>query len=382
MSRSCRFPASLLSALDRRRADGSLRIISALTDGVDLCSNDYLGVARRLGSREELHRIIELLGGDVRIGATGSRLISGTTGAHEELEDFLASFHQCETATLFGSGYEANLGILSCVAGREDTIIFDELVHASMRDGIRLSVARSFSFRHNDLEDLRAKIRAARGVCYVAVESLYSMDGDCAPLLALCEVCEESGAFLIVDEAHATGVYGRRGEGLVQMQGLHDRVFARVHTFGKALGFRGGCVVGASELREYIANFARPFIYATAPDLFSLQCIRRGYSLVSEAAREREILVSLAKRFQGSASAAGLAALPSTSPIQAVIVPGNENVVRAEERVREAGFCVKAIRSPTVPAGLERLRVSLHAYNSPDEIGRFCEVVGTVVGGF
>lgn len=376
-----RLPESILTALEERRKKGSLRTLSVLPEGVDLCSNDYLGIARRLGTREELHSIVECIAGSGGIGATGSRLISGTTSAHEELECFLATFHQTEMATLFGSGYEANLGVLSCVAGREDTVLFDELVHASMRDGMRLSFARSYSFRHNDVDDLRAKFRAARGVCYVAVESLYSMDGDCAPLVALCEVCEEYGAFLIVDEAHGTGVYGERGEGLVQSLGLQERVFARTHTFGKALGFRGGCVVGTRGLREYLTNFARPFIYATAPDLFSLHCIRRAYELIASAMKERKLLVTLSERFQEYASAVGLATLSSTSPIQAVVVPGNENVLRAEAAVSEAGFRVKAIRSPTVPGGAERLRVSLHAFNTCDEISRFCAVAAKSLGG-
>ena len=303
------------------------------------------------------------------MGATGSRLVSGTTRAHEDLESFLAEFHGAPSALLFGSGYEANVGLLSGLGARHDTIIYDELVHASMRDGIRLSAARSYSFRHNDLDDLRSKIAQARGDVFVAVESLYSMDGDTAPLGDLCSLCEEVGAFLIVDEAHSTGVYGKRGEGLVQSQGLHTRVYARVHTFGKAVGYRGAIVVGGETLREYLINFARPFIYSTAPDLLTMRYIDRAYRLMADAHEERARLRELIAGFRLLPSEfPSLTFLASDSPIQGVVLPSNERVLAAEGALQGSGFFAKAIRSPTVPPGSERIRLCLHSFNTLEEV--------------
>ncbi len=357
-----RIPIGMQHALSERESSGMLRELRAIEGGVDLCSNDYLGLSRVL-SRESS----PVVGGS--LGATGSRLVSGNTDAHEDFERFVAEVHDTEAALVFGSGYEANLGLLSAVASRHDTILFDELSHASMRDGIRLSHARSFSFRHNDLDDLREKIRNARGECFIAVESVYSMDGDTAPLAALCSLAEEFGAHIIVDEAHATGVFGPRGEGLVQSLGLSSRVFARIHTFGKALGYRGACVVGPGELRRFMINFARPFIYSTAPDHLSIHLMRRSYELALKADTERRALWDLVDEFRKViAEFPGLRFLEARSPIQGVVIPGNVEVVAAERVLNDAGFAARAIRSPTVPAGRERIRLCLHSFNTSDEV--------------
>ncbi|MEY4667666.1 MAG: hypothetical protein RL518_365 [Pseudomonadota bacterium] len=354
-------------ALRDRREAGSLRRLTVVAGGIDLCSNDYLGLSRQLASTQ-LGPVAEF----GVMGATGSRLVSGTTRAHEDLESFLAEFHDAPAALLFGSGYEANVGVLSSIGTRHDTIIYDELVHASMRDGIRLSAARSYSFRHNDLEDLRNKIAQARGDLFIAVESLYSMDGDLSPLKELCSLCDEHGAYLIVDEAHATGIYGKRGEGLVQSLGLQSRIFARVHTFGKAVGYRGAIVLGSEMLREYLINFARPFIYSTAPDLVTLRYIDRAYRLMADACAERDavrFLIESVRALRGEFSS--LSFLESTSPIQGVVLPSNERVLMVEAALQSAGVFAKAIRSPTVPAGSERIRLCLHSFNTVEEV-RFC----------
>jgi 8-amino-7-oxononanoate synthase len=369
-----RNPKSIEEALRHRRETQALRRLVPVSGGVDLCSNDYLGLSRKLA---ELNLSLE--SPKSMMGATGSRLVSGTTQAHEDLEDFLAQFHNAPAALLFGSGYEANLGLLGSIGTRHDTIIYDEYVHASMRDGIRLSNARSFSFRHNDIDDLRKKLSAARGDVFVAVESLYSMDGDTAPLQALCELCAEVGAFLVVDEAHATGVFGGHGEGLVQSLNLASSVFARVHTFGKAVGYRGAIVVGSETLREYLINFARPFIYSTAPDLMTVRYIDAAYRLMSNAHEERAALRTLVggmKRLQREFPT--LQFLASDTPIQAVIIPTNEAVLAAEARLQDAGFFAKAIRSPTVPAGAERIRLCLHAFNSLEEIRESLAIIANV----
>lgn len=360
---SGRNPKTIQIALAEREASHSLRRLISVDQGVDLCSNDYLGIARKL-SAVTLDRDTSRT-----FGATGSRLVSGSTPLHARVEEALASFHQTPAALLFGSGYEANLGVLGSLGTRHDTIIYDDLIHASMRDGIRLSSARSFSFRHNDLADLKKKVAQGRGDVFVAVESVYSMDGHVAPLKELCELCEEVGAYLVVDEAHATGIFGPKGEGLVQHLDLVDRVFARVHTFGKALGYRGGVVVGAHELRTYLINFARPFIYSTAPDQLTLSYILEAYRLMAEANEERRALQAL---IEGMAPLKrefkNLHFVDSNTPIQGVIIPSNASVVAAEQELLNAGIFARAIRSPTVPEGFERIRICLHAYNTLEEV--------------
>ncbi len=370
-----RTPNSIQKSLQQRSETHALRSLTPVAGGIDLCSNDYLGLSRVLAKTQ-----VDRDGDSNLLGATGSRLVSGTTQTHEDLEDFLAQFHNAEAALLFGSGYEANLGLLGSLGTRHDTIIYDEYAHASMRDGIRLSTARSYSFRHNDLDDLRKKIAHGRGDVFVVVESLYSMDGDTAPIKALADLCDEMGAYLIVDEAHATGVYGEHGEGLVQSEGVPSRVFARVHTFGKALGYRGAIVVGSEQLREYLINFARPFIYSTAPDLLTLRYIDLAYRLMAHAKAERASLFFLIKQFQAlSSQFEGLQFLQSYSQIQGILVPSNTAVLSAEKSLQQAGIFATAIRSPTVPEGSERIRICLHSYNTVEEVQRaFSILAGSV----
>jgi 8-amino-7-oxononanoate synthase len=369
-----RIPNKLLSLARERVERGSSRRLAESPGGIDICSNDYLGLARLLGDQARLSGIVSDLEGP--LGATGSRLVSGHTAFHDQLEEFLARFHKAEAALLFGSGYEANVGLLSSLASRVDTIVYDEFIHASMRDGIRLSHARSFSFRHNDLEDLRVKLSQARGECYIAVESLYSMDGDLAPLEDMCRIANEVGAHLIVDEAHATGVYGLQGEGLVVELSLEDLVFARVHTFGKALGFRGACVVGAQALREHLINTARTFIYSTASDALSLAIVQEAYRLNCGAQAQRTDLKELIHAWSKYRSEIEeLSFLPSETAIQGVLIPGNHAVTQMEDILRLHGFFARAIRSPTVPSGQERIRICLHSFNSIDELTKLIDVM-------
>jgi 8-amino-7-oxononanoate synthase len=370
-----RIPDRLMHELTSRDQEGTRRTIVPFSCGVDLSSNDYLGMARRLADPEVLRSLVHELQVD-NLGATGSRLVTGTTAQHVELERMLATFHRADAGLLFGSGYEANLGVMASVASRVDTFIYDEAIHASMRDGIRLSHARSFSFRHNDIDDLRSKLLSARGERFIAVESLYSMDGDIAPLSDLCAVAQECGAYLIVDEAHATGVYGSRGEGLVVERGLEDLVFARIHTFGKAIGYRGACVVGPTVLREYLINAARTFIYSTAADALSLRIIEESYRLLESLVDARAQLSSLIEGFlRLRVSYPHLEFLPSTSPIQGILCPGNDQVMRVESALHEAGVFARGIRSPTVPKGRERIRLCLHAFNSLEQLERALEAI-------
>jgi len=369
-------PEFITESLRRRADEGAERTLVVSLSGIDLCSNDYLGIARGLGSPEVIERVLRSLPDECSLGATGSRLVSGTTEAHVDLESYLAAFYRVEAALLFGSGYEANVGLLSSIGRRSDTILYDELVHASMRDGIRLGVSRAYSFAHNDLDDLRRKLSQARGDVYVAVEAVYSMDGHMAPLAEIASICRESGAYLIVDEAHSSGVYGQSGEGLCVERGVAQQIFARVHTFGKAVGFRGACVVGSKELRRFLINFSRPFIYSTAPDRVALGFMKEAHEMVRTASRQREELFSLLREMKTlKAEFSELSFTESESSIQALVVPGNTAVLTVEKALHDAGIFTKAIRSPTVPEGTERIRFSVHSFNSISELRGAFEVV-------
>lgn len=346
----------LTRKLQQRREADAFRQLRLTGSGVDFCSNDYLGIAksRLIHVSDELH------------GSTGSRLISGYYPLMEEVELQLAAFHQAEAGLIFNSGYDANTGLLSSVPQRGDTVLYDQLSHASIRDGIRLSTAFSFSFQHNDMEDLERRLQSAKGNIFVVTESVFSMDGDMAPLKEMVALCTEYKANLIVDEAHATGIIGEKGEGLVQTLGLHGNCFARIHTFGKAVGCHGAVILGSPVLRDYLVNFSRPFIYTTALPAAAVKAIGVAYSLFPGMHSERTYLDQLIKTFREKAT--GLHMCRSVTPIQGIIIPGNENVKRSAALLQESGFDVRPILYPTVPKNQERLRIVLHSFNTHAEI--------------
>lgn len=357
----------LKERLQKREKEGLLRVLR-LTEGlVDFASNDYLGFAHS----SRLSKIVaekEQLLPKVYNGSKGSRLISGNTVLAEKLEHTIANFHQAEAALLFNSGYDANVGLWSCIAGKGDTIISDELVHASMIDGIRLSYAKSYRFRHNDLEDLEKKLKRAEGEKFIAVESIYSMDGDMAPLEEMAKLARHYHAQMIVDEAHATGIFGKMGEGVVQSLDIQEDVFARVHTFGKALGVHGAVVSGSQTLKNYLINFARSFIYTTALPVHTLLSIETAYELLPDASHERKLLQENIAYFMSKCYSLRFSVIQSKSPIQAVLIPGNQRARDVSQRLEEHGIYAKAILSPTVPTGKERLRICLHSFNTKEEI--------------
>lgn len=365
---------ALTERLETYQQVGLLRQLRMADGLVDFCSNDYLGFARS----DKLKACIRQADGlhiEARTGATGSRLLAGQSLLADEVEQELARFYRTETTLIFNSGYDANLGLLSCLPKAGDVLLTDELIHASMIDGARLSYATRLRFRHNDLNDLATKLQQAthsfpEGQVFVAVESVYSMDGDVAPLVELVDLCEQYGAALLVDEAHATGIYGPNGEGLVVALGLQERVLARVHTFGKALGIHGAAIVGPTVLRNYLINFARPFIYSTAlppHSLLAIQCAHQ-YTQMGQHVRQ-QLRERLAYFRQGTRSILPTSVwTDSESPIQCLIIPGNERARHVALEAQRAGLDVRAILSPTVPVGQERLRLCLHAFNTTDEI--------------
>jgi 8-amino-7-oxononanoate synthase len=336
----------LIDKLRNREEEGTMRSLSLLGELADYYSNDYLGLSKIQ---------IETKG---KGGSTGSRLISGNSEAAEQCEEFLADWFKTEAALVFNSGYDANLGFFSSVPQKGDTVLYDELIHASVRDGIRLSFATSFSFRHNDVGDLKSKIKKAHGTVYVAVESLYSMDGDIAPLGTIHAMCKEFGAYLIVDEAHSCGVFGVHGRGIVDSMPDNSNLIARVVTFGKAYGYHGASILGSKHLKNYLINFARSFIFTTALPPESYHQIEARVSHESIPERQRE----LQKKIQHFRSLfpEGTFISESNSPIQIMQIGEIEETKKKTQEFLKKGWAVKAIFSPTVPKGKEAIRFCIH----------------------
>ena len=283
----------------------------------------------------------------------------------------LCKFHESEAALIFNSGYDANLGFFGSVPQRGDIVLYDELCHASIRDGLLLSNAKAIKFTHNDCEHLQELIHRFSGnTIYIITETVFSMDGDCPPIEQIVEIAEQNSCFLVVDEAHAVGVMGEKGQGLLQSLNLHNRVFARIVTFGKALGCHGAAVLGSNQLAQYLVNFARSFIYTTGLSPHSVATIIVAYSHLENDSRALENLRSNIIYFNQQKKLLGLTPLfvRSYSSIQCAIVQGNENVKNLANLFQESGFDVKAILSPTVPAGQERLRFCIHSYNTTQQI--------------
>ncbi|MFO0494082.1 MAG: aminotransferase class I/II-fold pyridoxal phosphate-dependent enzyme [Flavobacteriia bacterium] len=350
--------AKLLDKLKARKQEGTLRSLSCLEGMIDFYSNDYLGLSKQLNA---LPHSIK--------GSTGSRLISGNSIEAEQCETFLADYFGVESTLVFNSGYDANLGFFSSVPQKGDTIIYDQFVHASVRDGIRMSNAKAYSFEHNSTEDLEKKIRRAEGAVYVAVESLYSMDGDLAPLKRIAEICVKFGVYLIVDEAHACGVFGK---GLVVELGVNDKVFARLVTFGKAFGCHGAAILGPLNLKEFLINFARSFIYTTALPPSAYTLIQQSCSLDFDLLQLK--LHANIRLFRSNLGHFNFKS-DARSPIQIVTFCSIEKTKRIAEEIQKKGFAVKPIYSPTVAKGEECIRICLHAFNSAEEIEELCTLL-------
>lgn len=356
-----RLPDHLRIRLEERKIHHSYRTLGSVPTGlIDFSSNDYLGLARN----REIHLLAKQILTDSGVdlyGATGSRLITGNHPLYEQTESLLASLHQAEGCLIYPAGYMANLGLLSTVPQRGDTILYDSLCHASIRDGIRLSPAHAHAFEHNNLNDLEEKIKRSRGKLFVVTESVFSMDGDEADLASLVGLCESYQAYLIVDEAHSVGVHGW---GKVQQLNVHNRVFARVVTFGKAMGAHGAAVLGSRELVDYLINFSRPFIYTTGLPPAVLAHILAAYQYLDQHPELQTQLSFNIDCFQRKAK--GQEVTPT--PIQRIIQPGNAAVRALASFLQKQKYFVKPILSPTVPEGTERIRICLHASHTENEI--------------
>lgn len=359
----------MCALLERRKQQNSFRQLQ-LSQGRDFSSNDYLGLSRSAVLLAKHHQNLAELH---QHGATGSRLLNGHHKLMQSLEAGLASFHQAPSALLFNSGYDANLALFGNLFSHQDLIFADELVHASIHDGMRLGKAQQVFFRHNDLAQLEELLAATpcQGQRCIAVEAIYSMDGDLCPLAEILDLAQRYQALVILDEAHSTGVLGQKGQGLACALGLESRVFARLHTFGKAMGGHGAAVLSEPLLRDYLINFARPLIYSTAPPLSSIAWLQMAYAHLAEQGSDLleqlweriwQLEQGLQKQFQPSQFKAG------QSPIAVLLVGGNEQTRSLAQQLQAQGFDVRAVLSPTVPLGQERLRICLHAYNSAEEV--------------
>lgn len=344
-------PESILKRLDSRIKEDNFRTLRNLDGLADFSSNDYLGFSKKIRVDAEIH------------GATGSRLISGNFTEIEQLENSLTEIHNSESALIFNSGYVANLGVLSCVPHRHELIIYDELCHASIIDGIRLSTAKSYSYKHNDLEDLEKLLKLGK-ISYIVTESVFSMDGDRAPLLEILKLAKKYSAYIILDEAHALGVVSKFG--LAEKLGVEKEIFIRIYTFGKALGCHGAVVCCDSKIRDYLINFSRPFIYSTGLPPTSIAAIRRGYELLESSEKQIEILGHKISEFRKLISR--MDTVKNESAIFSVIIPGNRKCKDFSSFLIKNGFDIRAICAPTVPSGQERLRICIHSFNTEEEI--------------
>ncbi|UWX54744.1 8-amino-7-oxononanoate synthase [Maribacter litopenaei] len=375
-------PKKLKKKLDERASNGALRQLSVPSGLVDFSSNDYLGFARNEILFSKTFQLL-LKHNITQNGATGSRLLTGNHSLYHDLELKLAQTHNSENALVFNSGYDANIGFLGSVPQRGDFVFYDEFIHASIRDGLQMSHAKGYKFDHNSLSDLKEKIQKTvsgdgDSEVYIVTESVFSMDGDSPDLKQLVSFCVSEGYRLVVDEAHAVGVMGKKGLGLVQEMGLEKDVFARIVTFGKALGVHGAAVLGSNGLRDYLINFSRSLIYTTALPPHDIIGILSSYEfLAEEGATQRTLLLENIAYFkiQAKKLKAGVSLIDSSSAIQSVIIPGNENVKRISKQLNDDGFNVKAILSPTVPEGKERLRFCIHSFNSKEEIGLIVQLL-------
>lgn len=360
--------------LDQLRDEAQLRTLENLS-GIDLSSNDYLGLATDPRLKQA---VVAAVANAKAVGSTGSRLLSGNTPEWEELESEFADFAQTDAALYFGSGYSANVGLLSSILRPGDVVFSDAFNHASLIDGIRLSRATKVIYPHADMHFLERALREhsqGAGAKVIITESVFSMEGDIAPISSLLRLARDHGAELILDEAHATGVLGPRGRGLAAERGVTRETLAIVHTCGKALASAGAFVCCGATLKNYLVNRARTFIFSTAmPPYFAGQ-IRAALDLAMRSDAERAHLREIGNLLREELSAMGLGFGGSATQIVPVFCGSNESALHVAAHLQANGFAVKAIRPPTVPAGTARVRISLTAKITREDVQRLARAL-------
>jgi 8-amino-7-oxononanoate synthase len=373
-------PGTHERALDALLKRGRLRSLAPRC-GLDFASNDYLGLAESDALRDAVTAAIAR---GVPVGAGGSRLLRGNHPEHEALEAEAAKFFRAETALFFGGGFAANTAIFSTLPARNDLIVFDELIHASAHDGMRLSKAESVSARHNDpqaFEDAITSWRATGGTGHpwIAVESLYSMDGDRAPLDDLIKIADAHDGFLVIDEAHATGVFGEDGRGLgCHLEGRSNVI--SLHTCGKALGVMGALVLAPRVMRDFLVNRARPFIYATAPSPLVAATVRATLGIMQRQPQRREQLHQRIA-FAGRELAAKKRYKASESQIQPIILGSDARAMALADALKAKGYDIRAIRPPTVPEGTARLRLTITLNTSEADLAALISSIAAAEAG-
>lgn len=365
------FPQSLTKNIEERRLSGNYRKLTSQALLYDFCSNDYLGFARHKEISEKAYQLASTAKPTIN-SSTSSRLIRGNYPLLVETEEKLASFYESPAALLFNSGYVANLGLLSTVIGKHNIALYDELAHASIRDGLQLAQGKSFKFKHNDEHDLAKKIqfhkeKNSHSEIFVITEAVFSMDGDGPNLNEMLRICKENDCYLIVDEAHSNPIFPLKD--LLSRHTVKD-VFARIVTFGKAFGVHGAAILGSHRLKDYLINFCRSFIYTTAPSPHTIAAISVAHDVLAKESIQLEYLQENCSQFRSVMHQLRLDSyfIESFSPIQSCIISGNKKVAEAAQFLQEKQFDVRAIKSPSVPKGKERLRFCLHSFNNPSEI--------------
>ncbi len=354
--------------LKKREFSNLLRTFGPIRDigKADFYSNDYLGLCLNGAILPDLQRDIEA---GISLGSSGSRLVSGQNEILEDLESDCQAFFKSEAVVFFPNGYLANLALLSTVANRHDTILYDEQCHVSLKDGIRLSLAEKFSFKHNDVNSLEQKLSISKGRKFIVIESIYSMDGDLTPLTEIVELAQKYEGHIIIDEAHSTGTVGERGEGLSLSLGLESRIWARIYTFGKALGASGGLLAISGITKNYLINKSHPLIYSTASmPMQALICkhqlsfLKNNPDLVGLLQSKIYFWNKLIFRTNNKVSKNDL------SPVQYYKVQGNKEALQMAKKLQDSDIQIKAMLSPTVKEGAERIRISLHGYNTENQM--------------
>lgn len=339
---------------------------------LSFCSNDYLGLANHPANLEALRNALPETG----LGGAASHLICGHHDAHHELEQRLAEFTGRSSALFFSTGYMANMGVISALAGRGDTIFSDRLNHASIIDGCVLSRAKVRRYRHGDVAELEAMLADTQGHKLVVTDGVFSMDGDVAPLKELARVCRAHDALLVVDDAHGIGVLGPQGRGSVPALGLSEQdVPVVIGTLGKAVGTSGAFVAGPEVLMDYLVQKARTYIYTTAMPPAIARATCASIDLIERDDARRAHVLDLVARFRREAAALGYQLMPSQTPIQPILVGDNWSALALSQALEEKGLLVTAIRPPTVPEGEARLRVTLSAAHSHADLDRLLQAL-------
>jgi 8-amino-7-oxononanoate synthase len=370
--------ARLQQELDSLRRANQFRTLECVS-GINLCSNDYLGLAADPRLKQAASQAIER---SARVGSTGSRLLSGNSREWEALENDFAEFAGTESALYFGSGYVANIGLLAALLGPGDVVFSDALNHASLIDGIRLSGAAKVVYPHCDLEFLECALRdraGTDGARVIVAETIFSMEGDTAPFAGLLKLARKYSAGLVVDEAHATGVCGPQGRGVAAELGAQREILAIVHTCGKALASAGAFVCGSRTLKDYLVNRARTFLFSTAMPPYLAGQIHAALDLARQAQDRRAHLREISKALRDGLAAASLPFGTGATQIVPVILGGNEAALHVASELQRCGFAVRAIRPPTVPAGTARIRISLTSAVTRDQVDRLVAAIAAAV---